>query len=469
MEYSRFFKISSLTLLLLSLSASSYAQDAGGYPRAMQGPMLGPVSENAFVVWVRGSWTFPVQIAYSENSDFRGEQMTDPVSPTKDNDYCAAITVSGLKPNTTYYYRVLFDGKEDKYRGGKPAFSVRTAPDKKSANKFRIAFGSCARFQRAPRQRIWPIIEEFDPSVFFWLGDNVYADTLDPDVLAEELARQREVPTIQSFLANVPQLAIWDDHDFGLNNHDRRNPTKSGNLKVWKKYWPNPSFGTQDAEGVFFKYQFGGVDFFFLDGRYYRSPNAAADGPEKTMLGEVQLQWLKDGLSHSDAPFKVLVSGSVWTTDKGQGGDAWSSYRHERNALFDWIMKEKISGVVLISGDTHTGELNAAPWSSKGGYDLYDLVSSPLAQEPDNDWLFRDVEQRIRLPYNAGENFGLIEFDLGLEDPQLEFKLIGLESKPVWQPLTLKASELQPGVCTWKAKQSDDALRWMKYLEATRP
>ena len=180
------------------------------------------------------------------------------------------------------------------------------------------------------------------------------------------------------------------------------------------------------------------------------------------MLGQEQLDWLKSRLRASKTPFKVLISGSVWTADKGAGGDAWSSYRTERDALFDWIMDEGIGGVLLLSGDTHTGELNVAPWSEKGGYDLYDFVSSPLAQEPDNDWLFREVEQRIRLPYNAGPNFGLIEFDMALDDPTMTFRLIGLESRAIWRPLQLRASDLQPGVKTWPQHQSPDAAKWMR-------
>jgi alkaline phosphatase D len=359
---------------------------------------------------------------------------------------------------------LVIGGRDDKYRAGKPPLVFKTAPPQGAPAKFRVAFGSCARWQRESSQPIWHIIPDFQPDLFFWLGDNVYADTLDPDILAEELTRQREVPHIQRFLATVPQFAIWDDHDFGLNNHDRTNPTKAGNLQVWKRYWPNPAFGTGQTEGVFFRYEYGGVDFFFLDGRYHRDPNAAPDGPRKTMLGAAQLNWLKEGLKASSAPFKVLVSGSVWTTDKGEGGDAWSSYRHERDALFDWIMKEKVLGVVLISGDTHTAELNVAPWSERGGYDLYDLVSSPLAQEPDNDWLFRDVEQRIELPYDLGPNFGVIDFDLTQQDPMLTFRIITLEALSAWKPLTLRLSELNPGVASWQRKQSEDAKRWMRML-----
>src|SRR5690606_19440841 len=132
---------------------------------------------------------------------------------------------------------------------------------------------------------------------------------------------------------------------------------------------------------------------------------------EKTFLGADQLQWLKNGLNASTAPFKVLVCGSGFNNGKGPGGDSWSSALHERNALFDFIRDEAIGGVILMSGDTHVGELNAIPWSERGGYDFYELVSSPLAQTASTNLTGRSPEARIRTTYNLASNAGLLEFD----------------------------------------------------------
>ena len=40
----------------------------------------------------------------------------------------------------------------------------------------------------------------------------------------------------------------------------------------------------------------------------------------------------------------------------------------------DFIRDNEIAGVVLLSGDSHIGELNVIPWSERGGYDLYDPI-----------------------------------------------------------------------------------------------
>ena len=75
---------------------------------------------------------------------------------------------------------------------------------------------------------------------------------------------------------------------------------------------------------------------------------------------------------------------------------------------------------MLLSGDTHKGELNAIPWSQRGGYDFYDLVSSPLAQPPLEINPNRKPEARIRRVFTREDNFGLLEFDM-TGDPELTF------------------------------------------------
>ena len=250
------------------------------------------------------------------------------------------------------------------------------------------------------------------------------------------------------------QLAFWDDHDFGLNDHDRTNPIKKDALQVFKEYWANPAYGLPDAPGVFFKYTYSSVDFFVLDVRYYRDPNLQPDSPAKTMLGKKQLEWLKNGLRGSQAPFKILLSGSGWSKAKGFGGDSWASYLHERNRIFNFIRDNEISGVVLLSGDTHVGELNVIPWSDAGGYDFYDLASSPLGQLSASSWMTRKPEKRVRPVFYKDANFGFIEFNFD-DTPTLTFLLIDSSGRNAWTPFILRAGELRDGIKSWPDKIKD--------------
>jgi alkaline phosphatase D len=319
------------------------------------------------------------------------------------------------------------------------------------ARPFRVVFGSCSRVQVDVEQRIFGAVARAEPDLFFWLGDHVYGDTLDAAVLAEEYRRQRNVASLEPLLASVPQLATWDDHDFGLNNSDRTNPMRAASLQVFRRYWANPAYGREDAPGVYFRYGYGGVDFFFLDGRYHRDPNLAADGPAKTMLGAGQKRWLREELRASRAPLKLLVSGSGWSSGDGPQGDTWAAFLHERNELFDFVRDERIGGVVLISGDTHAGELNCIPWSERGGYDFYDLVSSPLAQLPTATWMDLKPEHRVRPVFARGTNFGVLDFDSEPE-PAVTFTLRDERGDAIWSPLRLTAGELVNGRSTYREK-----------------
>jgi len=449
----------------LASTGAAAGRDEDGYPRLMQGPMVGAVSPTSAMIWLRTSGEYDISIQYATNFEMRSAATTDTVKSSKADDYTLVITIDNLEPATEYFYRVLVNGEGDKYLKEFPAFRFATAPLKGVATNFRVAYGSCPKFQDDRVQPIWPVISGFEPDLFFWIGDNIYGDTLDPDILREEYRRQRDVHGLQPLLHNTPHLAVWDDHDFALNNHDRTNPIKFEALEVFKDYWANPSYGLADVPGVFFSYSYGSVDFFFVDDRFYRAPNTDPDTPEKTMLGKAQFEWLPNELTASEAVFKVIVSGSGFSEAKGEGGDSWAAFLHERNRLFDFIRDNEITGVVLATGDSHIGELNVIPWSDHEGYDLYDLVSSPLAQRNPDSWLHRRPERRIRPVYFKGSSVGVIDFIFD-DAPRLMYRVIDIHGRNVWEPFVVRADELVNGVTSWPDKVDKESRQRQEFYDA---
>jgi alkaline phosphatase D len=438
------------------------APEWDGYPRLMQGPMLGAVQPDQVKIWMRVSGAFETQIDYALTSTPSAIKRTSIMTAQRDNDFIAVHTIKDLPPNSEITYRVLVGGEPDPDTTRQPAFRARTAPSGPSA--FRIGFGSCARRQRHPIQPIWDVLERANPDLFFWLGDNIYGDSLEPSILREEYMRQRDVPNCRSFMAGRPQLAVWDDHDFALNDSDRRNPVRDQALSVFGQVWANPSMGLPDTKGVFFKASYGGADFFFLDNRYHREPADLPDTASKVSLGRTQMAWLKESLKASRAPFKLILCGQPWNDGKRPGSESWTSYTTERADLFAFIAAEKINGVVLVSGDTHVGELNCLPNERySAGYDLFELVSSPLAQDCATSYLNYRAIHRVRQVYASGSNAGLIDFDMTASDPTLRFSLIDTQGASVWPPFELKASDLLPGVSVWRAKTDAASLsRWRR-------
>jgi len=417
-----------------------------GYPRAMQGPMIGAPGPRHFTVWVRASGEYEVELEWSRRRDFTEVVKADKGQASAASDYCLVLRATGLEPGTTYYYRLRFAGEIDRFQP--LPHRTRTMPE--APAEFTVAFGSCVRVQYDDRQRIFSVVEKVAPDLFFWLGDNVYGDSDQPEIHADLYRRGRVVESLVPLLRSVPQFAIWDDHDFGYNDSDGRNPAKEGILQVFKRYWPNPAHGEPGNPGVYFKHSHGAVDFFFLDGRYHRDVAKGPDSPGRTMLGARQKAWLKEGLRNSRATFKVLVSGTGWSlAERQEGGDSWAVYVAERDEILDFIRDQGIGGVFGISGDSHMGELNCVPRSDAGGYDFYDFCSSPLAQVPAVRFIQQMPEVRVRAVWNRTPNVGVLTFRMGAA-PSVEMRLYNDAGESVWAPLVLTAADLSKSARTWE-------------------
>lgn len=445
--------------LLAALPRRLYAA-AIGYPRLLDGPMIGATSPNSFTVWSRASGAFGVAVEYATRRDFSDAKTTAVVAATQNEDLCTAIEVTGLQPDTEYHYRIKTDGIDDRHQP--LPFRTRTAPDR--PRPIRIAFGSCARVQLYPEQPVFEAVAAMEPDLFLWLGDNIYADSDSETAYSTLYSRQRNVSALVPLLRSVPQLAIWDDHDFGYNNSDRNNAVKEMTHRLFRRWWANPAGGTADTPGIFFRHSFGPVDIFMLDGRYHRDPPDHPDGPDKTMLGAGQKAWLKRELKASKAVFKILVSGTGWTLAE-KDGDSWANYLHERNEILDFIRDEKIAGCLGISGDVHQGEVNCVPWSDKGGYDFYDLVSSGLAQYLAPKFVDQHPEVRLRQPFVRSANFGLLEFHFDPE-PRVELSVrdvIGASGSG--KPVVLRAADLVNGKQSWRAAIDKDELERRERVE----
>ena len=433
---------------LLALLPRALAQSLG-YPRALQGPMVGAPGPNHFTVWVRTTGDFEVSIEASADRQFSQVIAGSRAMATTANHGCVVLRVDGLQPDTAYFYRLKYAGEYDRYQP--LPHRTKTAPAGKA--DFSIAFGSCCRIQFDPDQRIWNAVQKLEPDLFFWLGDNIYADSDQPSTLVDFYGRGRVVERLEPLLRSTPQLATWDDHDFGYNDSDGGNPFKAEALKVFRDFWANPGYGEPGNPGVYFKQHYGGVDFFGLDGRYHRDRSDAVDNAGKTLLGAAQKAWLKRELKASTTPFKVLAIGGGWSSAENEkGGDSWGVYLTERNEIFDFIRDQGIGGVVCISGDSHMGELNCIPRSAAGGYDIYDFCSSPLAQLPAAKNTRQVPELRIRDTWVRSVNVGRMRFDLSGPVPTLTYTLHDILGNAVWEPLVLTPADLRNGVKSWDRK-----------------
>jgi alkaline phosphatase D len=300
------------------------------------------------------------------------------------------IRLRGLEPDTRYVYRVTVDGRSH------PAWvgSFKTPPLPGTPVRFRVATASCMKPDFGD-QTAWSRLLAERPDVLLLLGDNIYADSPRRNLLWREHTKMRRIPEFAEVVRNVPTYAIWDDHDFAGNNTDGTARGKEESLRTFRELWPNPSAGLRTVPGVFFRFAWGDVDFYMLDVRYHRSPNGAPDGPSKWMFGAGQLQWLLEGLRTSNAGFKILASGS---TLHAKGEDSWIQHEYARRRLFGLIARQRTEGLLFLTGDLHRSEIHRHPASWTGFYDLFEVISSGIANSSERSFATLTIDTTVPDP-----------------------------------------------------------------------
>ena len=313
------------------------------------GPLLGDVTATGAQVWLKASGEGLLSVAVGREADLSDREGFKAPKLKAASFFSASVRLKDLEPATKYFYAVLMDGELVTPR---PYPSFTTAPAEGAGGRQRFAFVSCVGYNGFDSAAAWAdLASRTNFDTLLMLGDNHYGDTADPAKHFVTFAVQRRLPGYADLSRRVPQYAIWDNHDYAPQPTDKRAPGKAESLRAFQMLWPNPAFGEPDNPGVYFKFTRGDVDFFMLDGRYHRDPDNSPDNGAKTHLGEKQLAWLKRELLASKAKIKVLATGGEWQTH-GLAA-SWTSFPRERADLFKFIEDNKISGLLLLSGDRH--------------------------------------------------------------------------------------------------------------------
>jgi alkaline phosphatase D len=300
---------------------------------------------------------------------------------------------------------------------------------------WRLAFGSCAR-QSKP-QPIWSAIAAAKPHLFAFLGDNFYGDASTADDLRARHAEFARLAALQAFRRQHAHVAIWDDHDYGVDDAGGEYPHKQLSQQLFCDSWGEAADSPRRTRsGVFQAYRLQAqgktVQLILPDLRYNRTPLladparrtgyermmlAAQRGsrepipgwyipnpdPAATMLGEAQWQWLEAQLSQP-ADLRILCS-SVQRAAEGTGWEGWANFSADRERLLQALRRHRAEHLVVISGDMHYGELSRL--DAPGLYPLWDLTSSGLTEV----WAVPTPNARRQQGVLAELNFGLIEID----------------------------------------------------------
>ncbi|MBI2616580.1 alkaline phosphatase D family protein [Candidatus Gottesmanbacteria bacterium] len=372
---------------LVAISQSKAAEPTlAGTNTFTHGPLVGAVSDTSATVWVRIQEAKTNQnLSVSLKSQTAGEAVKTasliPVHFTTDSgwDYTWKAEVENLTPLTTYIVNVRNNGINLAPPIGKKT-QFKTFASKGVDKDFKIHiftdFGTKNSSQDYVVTNTFPSAasEPIKPDMVVVGGDFWHfnsAQGLKPDQLNKFIKNQQQYfkysymlnspiapldDFVSQFLANYPLVHFFDDHDQGLNNTDKTFQWKTQSIQVLKDFFPVYQEESM-TNGDWQQFSYGQADFFVLDTRSQRDPNSTADGPAKSMLGQEQLQFLKNGLISSTAKWKIIFSPSPFNPTLPKN-DAWAGFKFEHDDIVNFVKTNGTQGVIVISGDAHAGGID---------------------------------------------------------------------------------------------------------------
>jgi alkaline phosphatase D len=255
----------------------------------------------------------------------------------------------------------------------------------------RIVFASCQTAEKPI-----PILDRIvadRPQLAVFMGDNVYGDAYAGDMALPELRAQYALlagrAEFQRLRAAIPTHAVWDDHDYGLNDAGGDFSGKGLSRRIFETFW---GLGDRFAgrDGVYDSWLYGPAgqrtQIILLDTRSGRTAltklpqgdprgrYAPSADPAQRMLSDAQWAWFERELA-KPADVRFVVS-SIQVLADGHGWEAWHTMPREQARLFDTIKRANAKGVVFVSGDRHIAGL----YRQDGliGYPAHELTTSSL-------------------------------------------------------------------------------------------
>jgi alkaline phosphatase D len=402
----------------------------------MGGPMLGDLRSDGVTVWLRRA----NNAAMTVNIDGKSYPVQ-----SSDAGETVRVRVNGLKPNTRYNYTL--ESQENTIATGQ----FTTAPAVSSDSTFRLAFGSCFHKIGIHNPNLFREIVQRQPHAMLLLGDIAVDDRNNRVAMHRSDYQLRDVSRPwRDFVSHVPVYTAWDDHDYfdnDLSGIPRKFTSQDRDRvrNVWRENWNNPPVETE-REGTYFNAQIGPIEVIMLDTRSCRVVEKR--GKYGSYLGQSQMQWLKDTLEKSTAKFKIISSGTMWSDYVSNGKDSWGSWDTEaREEIFQLIERERIGGVLLLSGDRHGARGFRIPRPS--GFDFFEFEPASLGGVSGPAGLVKNCPEQL-FGYDGrdanGNPFvacGEFTFHISGADSKVTFRLITQHGEIV-EEIELSLAELTP-------------------------
>ncbi len=429
MSVSRRYFVSLMSAAGVATLATPNRTKAGAEAVFMHGVASGDPLADRVIIWTRitpPKRTSRVDVNWFVSLDPAGRVpvASGAVRTRRTYDYTVKVDVTGLQPDTTYYYH--FESQGD----ASPIGRTKTLP-LIGADRLRFAVASCSNYPFGFFNGYALIAAREDLDFVVHLGDYIYeyangtygdGTALDrvpiPDAeivtlndYRQRYAQYRSDPQLQEAHRQHPFICTWDDHE--STNNAWRDGAENHNPELGEGDWQTrrsiaervyhewmPIRGSGDQSSIYRRFRYGDLaELVMLDtrllGRDEQLANpldseALAD-PRRQLLGVEQERWLQKVLAltlRDRVQWRVLGQQVMFGHLFGPAPDGlslvplntdqWDGYQAARQRIFDYVGRFGIDNLVVLTGDIHSSwasELAPNPFDPSG-YDPVDGAGS---------------------------------------------------------------------------------------------
>lgn len=281
---------------------------------------------------------------------------------------------------------------------------------------------------------MWNNVIKHNPEAWIWLGDNIYGDSYDMDVMKAKYEMQKSRASYQNLIKATKVFGTWDDHDYGINDGGKEYSMKKESKKLMLNFLDVPKTeSVWNRGGIYQSHMIESnglsIKLILLDTRYFRdsllnnpdAPPRYLPNHNGTILGEEQWAWLEDQLMNSPADIH-LIGSSIQLIPIEQGYEKWGNFPNERKRFLELIKKSNPSRPIILSGDRHIAEFSQIEiegWE----HPLIEFTSSGLT----HTWQRNEPEvnsHRINSMV-IQKNFGVIEISETSNEIQISLQVRG--------------------------------------------
>lgn len=358
------------------------------------GVASGDALSDQVIIWTRistesaGDITVSWEVATDE--ELNNVVQSGIATTNEFSDYTVKVDVTGLQPDTWYYFQFTHEGRVSL------TGRTKTLPVG-STDRVRLAVASCARYGGGDYYNSYAdIADRNDIQAVVHLGDYIYEGSGTVSGRGIQVLPQHETVTLEDYRQRYstyrldpdlrrahqryPFYTVWDDHETandswvnGAEGHDENTQglwadRKAAGQQAYFEWLPiRPK--APGSYSIYRSFSIGDlVDLIMIDSRLegrdeHADPGNTAQQKDtsRTLLGKPQMEWLKNELSQSQAKWKVIGNQVMFAPLQFLGFssyDQWDGYQADRNRIISHVVDSNINNVVVITGDIHTSWAN---------------------------------------------------------------------------------------------------------------